>query len=117
MKSTTVFNNNTYRLYIPFRKYIEFENILKKQNIDYSIDFEMPNSLTDFARFYFDKRDEKLVNQLLIENEIDATDDFFVPADYKKEQKTFHLYLKFAGILFLFLFIYYLIHNFVINNN
>ena len=48
----------------------------------------MPNSLTDFARFYFDKRDEKLVNQLLIENEIDATDDFFVPADYKKEHKT-----------------------------
>ena len=79
--------------------------ILKKQNIDYTIDFEMPNSLTDFARFYFDKRDEKLVNQLLIENEIDATDDFFVPADYKKEQKTFHLYLKFAGILLLFLFI------------
>ena len=117
MKNTTVFNNNTFRLYIPFRKYIDFENILKKQNIDYSIDFEMPNSLTDFARFYFDKRDEKLVNQLLIENEIDATDDFFVPADYKKEQKIFHLYLKFAGILLLFVFIYYLIHNFVINNN
>ena len=117
MKNTTVFNNNTFRLYIPFRKYIDFENVLQKKNIDYSIDFEMPNSLTDFARFYFDKRDEKLVNELLIENKIDATDDFFVPADYKKEQKTFLLYLKFFGILLLCVFIYYFIHNFIINKN
>lgn len=117
LKNTTVFNNNTYRLYIPFRKYIGFENILKKLNVDYSIDFEMPNSLTDFVRFYFDKRDQILINQLLIENKIEATDDFYVPADYEEGQKTFYFYLKFVGTLLFCVFIYYLIHIFFINSH
>ncbi len=117
MKNTSVFNHNTFRLYIPFRKYIDFENILKEQNIDYSIDFDMPNSITDFARFYFDKKDENLVNQLIIENEINATDDFFIPSDYKKEQKMFLIYLKFFGILLLGVIVYFFIHNFIINKN
>ncbi|MBU8881657.1 hypothetical protein KSK37_01025 [Kaistella sp. DKR-2] len=94
MKNPTVFDKSTFRLYIPFRKYLTLESILKEENVKFYIDFETPNSVTDFVRFYFEKKDEILVNQILSENEIEATDDFFVPADFKKEQKVFILYLK-----------------------
>ena len=91
MKNKTVFDNNIFRLYIPFRKYLTLESILKEENIKFYIDFGTPNSVTDFVRFYFEKKDEILVNQILSKNEIEATDDFFVGADFKKEQKVFFL--------------------------
>ena len=109
MKNTTVFDNNTFRLYIPFQKYLVLENILKKENITYSIDFDLPNSVTDFVRFYFDKKNEKRLNQILMENGIESTDDFFVSSDFKTERKTFFLFLIFFGILLGCVFIYYLI--------
>ena len=109
MTNSTVFNENLFRIYIPFRKYLKVEGILISQNIDYSIDFEMPNSVTDFVRFYFNKKDEKLVNRILSENEIEASDDFFVPSDFKIEQKVFLLYLKIFGILLFLVFATYLI--------
>ena len=109
VENSTVFNENLFRIYIPFRKYLKFEGILISQNIDYSIDFEMPNSVTDFVRFYFNKKDEKLVNRILSENEIEASDDFFVPSDFKIEQKVFLLYLKIFGILLFLVFATYLI--------
>ena len=111
MKNKTVFDNNIFRLYIPIRKYLTLESILKEENIKFYIDFETPNSVTDFVRFYFEKKDEILVNQILSKNEIEATDDFFVPADFKKEQKVFILYLKIFGILLTILLLYYLIQN------
>ena len=111
MKNKTVFDNNIFRLYIPFRKYLTLESILKEENIKFYIDFETPNSVTDFVRFYFEKKDEILVNQIFIKNEIEATDDFLVPADFKKEQKVFILYLKIFGILLTILLLYYLIQN------
>ena len=74
MKGKTVFNDDIFRIYIPFRKYLALEDILKKQNIQYSIDFEMPNSVTDVVRFYFDKKDKELVNDILIENGIVIND-------------------------------------------
>ena len=107
--NSTVFNENLFRIYIPFRKYLELEGILMSQNIDYSIDFEMPNSVTDFVRFYFNKKDEKLVSRILSENEIEASDDFFVPSDFKIEQKVFLLYLKIFGTLLFLVFATYLI--------
>ena len=58
MKNKTVFDNNIFRLYIPFRKYLTLESILKEENIKFYIDFETPNSVTDFVRFYFEKKDE-----------------------------------------------------------
>ena len=109
VENSTIFNENLFRIYIPFRKYLKFEGILISQNIDYSIDFEMPNSVTDFVRFYFNKKDEKLVNRILSENEIEASDDFFVPSDFKIEQKVFLLYLKIFGILLFLVFATYLI--------
>lgn len=112
MKTKTVFNNNSFRLYIPFRKYLALEDILIKQKIQYSIDFEIPNSVTDFVRFYFDKNDEELVNRILIENSIVTSDDFFATSDHKSEQKIFLLFLKFVGVLSLLVLIYYLIYHF-----
>ena len=113
MKNKTVFDNNTFRLYIPFGKYLTLESILKEENIKFHIDFQTPNSVTDFVRFYFEKKDEILVNQILSRHEIEATDDFFVPADFKKEQKVFTLYLKLFGILLTFVLLYYLIQNYI----
>lgn len=69
----------------------------------------MPNSVTDFVRFYFNKKDEKLVSRILSENEIEASDDFFVPSDFKIEQKVFLLYLKIFGTLLFLVFATYLI--------
>ncbi len=112
MKSKTVFNNNSFRLYIPFRKYIELEDILKQQHIEYWIDFEIPNSVTDFVRFYFHKNDEELVNRIIIENRIETSDDFFATSDHKSEQKIFLLFLKFVGVLSLLVLIYYFIYHF-----
>ena len=112
MKGKTVFNDDIFRIYIPFRKYLALEDILKKQNIQYSIDFEMPNSVTDVVRFYFDKKDKELVNDILIENGIETSDDFFTATDHKNDQKIFLLFLKFFGILALFVLIYYLIYHF-----
>ena len=112
MKSKTVFNNNSFRLYIPFRKYLALEDILIKQKIQYSIDFEMPNSVTDFVRFYFHKNDEELVNKIIIDNGIETNDDFFTTSDHKSEQKIFLLFLKFIGVLSLLVLIYYLIYQF-----
>lgn len=51
------------------------------------------------------------MNQILSENEIESTDDFFVSADFKKEQKVFILYLKTFGILLTIVLFYYLIQN------
>lgn len=57
MKNPTVFDKSTFRLYIPFRKYPTLESILKEENVKFYIDFETPNSVTDFVRFYFEKKD------------------------------------------------------------
>ena len=112
MKSKTIFNNNSFRLYIPFRKYLVLEDILIKQKIQYSIDFEMPNSVTYLVRFYFHKNDEELVNKIIIENGIETNDDYFTTSDHKNEQKIFILFLKFVGVLSLLVLIYYLIYHF-----
>lgn len=109
LAKSNCFYNNTLRLYIPFRKYIEFESILKDHSIKYSIDFATPNSMTDFVRFYFDTKDRSTVDELLTKNEINTTDDFFVTTDFKNENQQFFLVEVFrnsfifcADILFIF---------------
>lgn len=52
----TIFDNEQYRIYIPFRKSIDFESKLCEANIEYWTDSEMQTASVDI-RFYFNKKD------------------------------------------------------------
>ena len=102
MKKITVFDKNRFRVYVPYRKYLELENLLNGENIQYRIDLDMPSSISNLVRFYFKKEDFEIVEQILKKNDIQVTDDFYVPSDYKQNQKYFALYLKFFSTLLIF---------------
>lgn len=107
MESSTIFDSNKFRLYIPYRNLIALENFLNENNIEYWTDLEMPNSLSDLIRIYFYKKDAKEIENALKNLKIQATDDFFVPSEYQQNKKIQILYFKFFGILL----IIYIIHK------
>lgn len=100
IENSTIFDSNKFRLYIPYRNLFALENFLNENNIEYWTDLEMPNSLSELIRIYFYKKDASEIENILKKLQIQATDDFFVPSDYKQNQKIQILYFKFFGILF-----------------
>ena len=102
MKDITIFDEKYFRIYVPYRIYLKLEHLLNQYNIQYYIDFNMPNSVSNLVRFYFKKEDFEIVEKLLKKNDIQVTDDFYVPSDYKQNQKYFALYLKFFATLLIF---------------
>ncbi|MDQ1805768.1 hypothetical protein RAH57_17385 [Chryseobacterium sp. CKR4-1] len=63
----TIFDNEQYRIYIPFRKSIDFESKLCEANIEYWTDSEMQTASVDI-RFYFNKKDAAGIEKILKEN-------------------------------------------------
>lgn len=111
MKYSTIFDSNKFRIYVPYRNIIDLEFCLNDHNIEYWIDFEMSNSISDLIRIYFYKKDAKNVEQILETLKIQATDDFFVPSDYKQNQKIIKLYFAFFGTLLGIAFIIFCIYK------
>ncbi|MBK1895136.1 bromodomain-containing protein [Chryseobacterium paridis] len=105
MMKPTIFDNDQYRIYVPFRKSIELENRLIDAKIDYWIDLEMHYTSSDYKRFYFNKKDANVVEKLLKENEIQTTDDFKAPADYLHNRKIYFFAIMLAIVLFVVGFI------------
>lgn len=99
MNKSSIFDSDTFRLYVPLKKHIELEGILDKNNIKYWIDFENPNTSSYYVRIYFKLNDEAEVNQILMQHDIPTNSDFAEPMDVKQNQKVFLLYLKFFAIL------------------
>ncbi|ASW74461.1 hypothetical protein IQ37_13380 [Chryseobacterium piperi] len=88
-----IFDDNLYRIHIPYRNYLEFENKLLHEDIEYWVDFEMKYPGSDTLRFYFKKNDAPAVDTLLKKHSIHATDNFKAPFDYRQDQKFFLLYI------------------------
>ncbi|MEY8761075.1 hypothetical protein [Chryseobacterium tongliaoense] len=100
----TIFDQDQYRIYIPYRKYIAFEGKLLDSEIEYWIDFQMPGSL-DPVRFYFNKKDSDRVEKILKENHFLTTDDFSSTFDYRQSRKFYLLYIISFVALFILGFI------------
>jgi len=100
----TIFDNEQYRIYIPFRKSIEFESKLCEANIEYWTDSEMQTASGDI-RFYFNKKDAARIEKILKENKIQSADDFKVPSDYPAYQKLYFRAIVLAIALFVIGFI------------
>lgn len=106
MQNPTIFDDNHFRIYIPFVDYLRVEALLQEENINYYLDLEAPTAGS--VRFYFDKKDESQVNDLLVKHQISATNDFRIPSDYQRSQKASLLYFKVLGVLLLIVLVYYL---------
>ncbi|WP_299180756.1 hypothetical protein [uncultured Chryseobacterium sp.] len=109
MPSSTIFDSQNFRLYIPYRHLIILENLLNEKKIEYYTDLEMPNSLCVLVRMYFHKKDSEEIENILKDLNIQATDDFYVPSDYEQNKKIYSLYLKIFGILLGLTIIFYFI--------
>lgn len=94
MKSA-IFDDNLYRIHVPYRKHLTLENKLVRSGIEYWVDFEMhvPGSHLFTLGFYFNKNDANAIQTLLKKHSIQATDHLKTPSRFQQSHSFFILYI------------------------
>jgi hypothetical protein len=77
-----------YKLYILFKDYIIFEQLLIEKSIDYYYNLNENTNISNGIRFFILGKDKFVIDYLLIENQIIASTETILISDYRDEEKT-----------------------------
>lgn len=89
---------NHFKLYVLLKDKILFENELEKRGIKYSCDLNEQPFFNYGIRYFFLDSDAKVIDEILIESQIIATNETAPFSDYRDEQKIMKIFLVIAGI-------------------
>ncbi|MBD0777985.1 hypothetical protein HPE56_09280 [Maribacter sp. ANRC-HE7] len=106
--------NEHYTLYVLLKDKTVFESELRQNGILWRSDFDNQPNIDDGIRYYLSEIDMQKIDQIIIENGIEAQKDTPLANDFKDKKKVMKMYLVVAMavvvLLLLMVLVEYLSH-------
>lgn len=96
-KTIRVKFRNHFKVAIPFKDSVTFENELNKKGLDFYVDYKLDSFSGSLIEYHILQKDRSAISAFLQDNEIIDNSDALQFAGFSAEPNFMGLYLKFVG--------------------